>query len=234
MISIESLRFDTSGWSVREADEWLIVWSCGGPDVMNLVFRPCRPTLRSDLKNPDAIREDFQREIADSPGVLVSCGVEPVAGMAGVQTIVKWRDPAPRSLAMVFLGSFLIPFERCWYLLTIESQEVGTTGVREAVVSSMRPELFPRPGETEPIQLSSMEEFFRDVKNRPVRRLASDDEEFDRLFPDHPLSRVRFCLKTFQSTLELDDELGREKTFTVGEVAPRSSTAGAGSPPVNA
>ncbi len=58
-----------------------------------------------------------------------------------------------------------------------------------------------------------MDEFFDTIKARPAMPHPSDDEQYDSLVPDHPLSCVRRYMKHIPETIEFDAEVKRAKPF---------------------
>jgi hypothetical protein len=44
----------------------------------------------------------------------------------------------------------------------------------------------------------------------------SESEEFDQMFPKHPLSRVRKYLKHIEETIKIDESLLKEPKFEYG------------------
>jgi hypothetical protein len=61
----------------------------------------------------------------------------------------------------------------------------------------------------------SPEEMFVRMRSAPLRRIASDDEEWDELFPEHPLTKVRGYLGHVASTLVIDPGLRGASPYRV-------------------
>jgi hypothetical protein len=83
--------------------------------------------------------------------------------------------------------------------------ETGTTGVREAVVTSelinagkMTVSEFERSWAQDPYDPS-----YHGV-DRSVLRFMSDDASYDGRFPDHPLSRIRQVLTILPQSIQSD------------------------------
>ena len=87
-----------------------------------------------------------------------------------------------------------------WVIWNTTACELGTTGVREAVVASTlmsegkpAPQDYERCWGQDPYELT-----YRGV-DKSVLRFMSDDEAYDEQFPQHPLSKVRRVLATLSS-----------------------------------
>jgi hypothetical protein len=99
-----------------------------------------------------------------------------------------------------------LPFRDFSFVLKAQSEEYGTTGIREAVVLD---EHF-RAGR-------DPEEAFADVydvklKTQPLRNI-SEDEKYDAKFPQHPLSRARRLMRHLVSTLVVGPEVKAATPF---------------------
>jgi tetratricopeptide (TPR) repeat protein len=108
-----------------------------------------------------------------------------------------------------------IPFKGVHYTITIHAVESGVTGTRDAVVTghlASRGKL--EFGEPEADGGRRIKGWFQDpydpgYEGRMLYSL-SDDERLDALFPDHPLSRIRTCLRQIQNTLTIDETVARD------------------------
>lgn len=79
---------------------------------------------------------------------------------------------------MTYVGSFILPFARFSYVVKIQCEERGMTGVREAV-------LFAEALEAKTVTFDPESEI-------PIAGpLNPDSADFDDRFPQHPLSRLR-------------------------------------------
>ena len=130
----------------------------------------------------------FARELAtnSSGGLLEAEQVVDAPGTHWTLIYKVLQVPAYRFTGMVF--SEHSPHEFMW---TIVDGERGTTGVREAIVTSelmqageLTPETYPSAWH-DPYDLE-----FSGV-DRSRMRFISDDARYDERFPEHPLTRVR-------------------------------------------
>ena len=91
---------------------------------------------------------------------------------------------------MTYVGSVTIPLANCSYVLKVQCEEHGVTGIREAFLLDKK----LREGGT---VKTALEEIGR----------SADAPEHDPLFPDHPLARAREHLGFIASVLQVDPRL---------------------------
>jgi hypothetical protein len=107
--------------------------------------------------------------------------------------------------AYYYIGVLVTCVKGVWPVWTTVACELGTTGVREAVVTAtlmnegkLRPEEYELRWGQDPYDPA-----YRGV-DRSVLRFMSDDESYDQQFPQHPLSKVRRMLATLSRHVEYD------------------------------
>ena len=98
-----------------------------------------------------------------------------------------------------YLGSLTLPFRDFSYVVKVQYREWGMTGAREAAVLSQRAEL---------------EDWFEgwivdpsDPTPRHLARNLSEGPQYDSLFPNHPLSRVRNSLDALQASMRIAEDV---------------------------
>jgi hypothetical protein len=183
---------DVAGWFLdgRQSRLDRSTWRDGDDDTIALTVG----TTPEDLKtgNLEALRR-YCRQIAENHGAgLVEADV--VLGQLGpaVQLIYKKLEGA----AFTFTGVQMIALPKASLTWSVVAHERGTTGIREAKVTSslmslgqLTPEMY-----TESWACDPYEPRYRGV-DRSTLRYMSDDPSYDALFPQHPLSKVRRVLR---------------------------------------
>jgi hypothetical protein len=109
--------------------------------------------------------------------------------------------------AFRFTGMLIIPMPDASCIWTIVAGEHGTTGIREAVITGelmnqgkLTIEAYETTWAQDPYDPS-----YSGI-DRSTLRYMSDDEAYDQLFPQHPLSKVRRELQRLAS-VEIQDSL---------------------------
>ncbi|MFO0592028.1 MAG: hypothetical protein U0441_31060 [Polyangiaceae bacterium] len=216
MAGIESLTFDLTGCSLREQSRSHRGWMNAAHVAHMLRFHLGPPDWPFDLTKPAEAGELYRKQCADNGGVMLAMEITTAAGVEALRGLFKYRAPVPRSLAMYYVGILWLPFQECLFQVNIEAMEAGTTGTREAAVMLIEGDRWPKPpADTPPVVLQSAEELFKRLGSAPVRQLPSDDERYDALVPDHPLSQVRARLTDVVASAQFEPHTGRLTPFRV-------------------
>ena len=195
--SLGSLKLAVPWGPEIERSERRIVWidASGVPlsaDLLNGSLGLPVPT------DKPAVRKYCRKIAKGNGGAIVSVDAVSIAEVPATQLIYK-REKLP---AYAYTGMLFLQLDAFGYVIVIAAEEQGTTGVREAVVTS-------RLFEEGKLTLETYESgWFRDpydpgYKGRILRSL-SDNERYDSSFPDHPLSKIRRSLEHLQRSIRLD------------------------------
>ncbi len=175
----ESLEYEGIANGVR-------VWYTPDGDGIGLYYFGLPPDLPKEQPTIEAFCAEYKTLMQ---GEVVETGIEKVADLFVVRVIGK----APQTPSgMTYVGSYTVPFRDFSYVVKIQCEERGMTGVREAV-------LFDWGHESDELKL--------DESGAIIGDFAPDDAMHDDKFPDHPLSRCRRGLRTIASSLHLPDEV---------------------------
>ena len=146
---------------------------------------------------------------------MLSLHVMNINGLKLLHGIFKYRAPAPHNLAMYYVAIVWLPFQKFYFQINIEAMESETTGMREATVMMLEKDKFLSAKEQTPIVLKSGAELLERLKSTSIMLLPSDDEQYDHMFPEHPLSKVRKRLDEVIKTLKLEAQETIPKPFRV-------------------
>jgi hypothetical protein len=179
-----------SGWKLVEQRQEVTVWQDPEGDVLTLTRGVALDF--PELSDEDAVRRHC-RELAESTNSgLIQADVVTAADEPAVMWVSKQHD----GQNFVFTGMLVVApaseTASAWMMVT---REGSITGLREAVVTNM----FMSQGEITQEKLKSyMASFAHDPYDasyagvdRQRLRFLSDDESYDRLLPQHPLSKLR-------------------------------------------
>ena len=189
------VQLSLAGWAEEETHGKMRVWRHPSGDVLSLSL----PEEHLDLSEDEASLRNFGRTLAESRSAgLIEVGTS-TYNIGGTMRLIYKRLQKP---AYIYTGMLFIPFPHPSEVWTLVAGEHGTTGVREAIVTS---EMMEDGQLTIDSYLSSWAQDPYDAKyhgvDRSVLRFISDDERFDGRFPDHPLSVVRRVLAVLPSKI---------------------------------
>jgi hypothetical protein len=187
------------GWTEDAPSRAMRVWRSSQGDVLSLAT----PDGSLDLPSlSDTVGlQHWCRAVAESRGAgLVEVRVN-TGGLGATVSLIYKRLEIP---AYIFTGMLLVPSIEISRVWTVVSGERGTTGVREAIVTTqlmsagrLTIEDYKRSWAQDPYDAT-----YHGV-DRSVLRFVSDDESYDEQFPEHPLSKVRWVLATLPSSVRI-------------------------------
>lgn len=166
------------------------VWRFADGDAVGIFLFRAKPDLPQTRKMDRFISEYGGRVRAGGAG-LVECSTLEIRGLPMLRTIVKVPQ-APHG--MTYLGSLTLPFARSSYVVKIQCEERGVTGLREAVLLA------------EGLRSNSVT-ICPESETPITGQWNPDSAEFDERFPQHPISRLRKHLQEIPRCLRLDDRL---------------------------
>lgn len=192
--SLDSLRFNSAEYTFEGESGQSRLWVTEDGDRVSLHLFTVRPDLPKVGTVAD-LRGFYTQGIEASGGQLVETSLLRVGGCPAIKVVVKVPQ---QPFGMTYVGSLTIPFRDFSFVVKVQCQERGTTGLREAVLLDR--------------QLAAGE-----VPESALGRVhvEADAEEFDVEFPQHPVSRVRRVLQQVCDSLVLDAEVAGATGFTL-------------------
>lgn len=207
--ALRSVRFDTSGWQEMEVGETRIDWAKNDARAnlsLDLVEGPVLPS------NPHETIGGCRKIAESNGGGLISAETIQLGQRSLVKLIYKKHLQHPRRYA--YTGMLIIPSGRFAWVLVMATQEHGTTGIRDALVTGklceegkIEFEFYDKPqadGSSGRIKGWFQDPYNPDYKG-PVLRTIADDERYDSLCPLDPLSQVRSEFLKIQASLRFEE-----------------------------
>jgi hypothetical protein len=178
------------------------VWRFADGDAVGIFFFSVKPDLP---QTPEMTRfvSEFEGRVQAGGARPVECNVLEVGGLPMVRTIVTVPQ---QPHGMTYVGSFTLPFAVFSYVVKVQCEERGTTGVREAVLLS-------EGLQAKTVTIDAESEILISGGWNP------DSADFDEGFPQHPLSRLRRHLQEIPRCLRLDDRLFAQERFELPDPA---------------
>jgi hypothetical protein len=168
---LDRVSFDPSGFTPAAGPEGVRVWHSPEGDGIALHYFALPPDLPSRSTSREF--EAAYRDLAEAAGAsLVESAIRTIGDFRFVRAIVK-----------------------------VQCEEVGTTGVREAMLMA------------EALSDGSVQ--FDESEMKISGDWNPDNPRFDERFPEHPLSRLRALLASITATLNVDDRLSTKPLFAL-------------------
>ena len=193
--SPDSVKFDASRYQFQGDRDGTRVWFLQEGGGVGLYFFPRKPDLPMRAASVVQLRDSYTARM-DGKLQVVECRVLPLDGVPSIWLITKGRDEQTRGA--VYLGSLTIPFRDFSFVIKIQCQEQGTTGMREALLIDEA--LKKGTGRVE-------------VNRFVPNGWSFDDEQFDNKLPQHPLSRVRRELRHIALSVRIESKVRDEPRF---------------------
>ena len=193
---METLSFDTTGWTKQPGDPSGQVWHNPAGDGIGLYRYNQPPDLPKPLDDFDRLRQFYRQPITEAGGGLIGVDLLVLDGLPVVRAIIK----TPQSPSgMTYIGSYSVPRRDFSFVLKAQCQERGLTGLREAAVFGQ--EAAGLGYDEQGIIIGwSADPYDPTFKEGALRNLA-EDERYDTEFPNHPLSRLRRYLAEIEPTI---------------------------------
>ncbi len=202
-ITINDVQIPDLGWELAESNEQVKVWVNYEKGIaFSINFFDIPPDLMK-TNDIDTHRMLMRSNIAQAKGGVLVLDFNEVNSII---TLLKGLKIPMEPGGMQYVWSYTIPFVSCSFVLKITSQEIGTTGMREAVIVSD----LMSSGEKK-ITKEGIEGWFEDPyapefsEGTPMN--MAEQEKYDERFPDHPLSLAREMMKQIKSTVTFSKSL---------------------------
>jgi len=205
------LAFDETNFEFRGEQDGILLWLTPQGDNLRLFHFPIPPDIEADLHDVGSVRACYRRVAREDGFGVVEVDTGVVNDCSVVRTIFK---VAQGRTGRTYLGALTFPFRDFSYVFKVESQELGMTGLREAVVLAMLIDIGEVSIDTGSNQLTGWRDDPYDSNEAgPLTRNVSERPEYDSRFPNHPLSRARRVLDHLQSTVTVDNSIKQRPTF---------------------
>jgi len=183
--SLSSVVFDTAGYQDVGVQDGKHIWHTPQGDGVGLFFFPIHPDLPANARSEEELCQFFSSMMTGTESKFVELHLIAVDGQPSVQSVIKSPQ---QPTGMTYVGSIIVPFRDFSFVLKVQCQERGVTGMREAIILAR----MLRAGDV-----------VRDGTGMPAG-FSPDDPQFDAEFSKHPLSRLRTVLRHIEKSLRLN------------------------------
>jgi|GEM_PF-2001091 hypothetical protein len=195
--SLDSIRFDASRHRYAGEGDGQRTWFTPEGDGIGLFFFPEPPDLPAQARTAAELQEFYRGRICNEQVRMVEFRLPQVADLTGIWMVLKIPS---KPHGMTYIGSLTLPFAAFSFVIKMQCEEHGITGVREAA-------LFLKAGhQGKPIV---------DADGKFTEEWNPDDECHDAGFPDHPVSRLRREFAHIRATLHIEENTRHEKRFAL-------------------
>ncbi|WP_347219394.1 hypothetical protein [Chryseobacterium sp.] len=208
-VNLHSVTIPDQGWEKVSEDHEVTRWV--NPQQSALIVlhyfdkEPDLPTA----KDLDYLKKFYRNIAASSNGGTIETDIIHIHHIPCVKTIIKFPQ---QETGMIYIASITIPFENCSYVVKVQANEIGITGMRDAVILNKLIET----GEVT-IEEETMTNWFEDPYDPDFKQGTlmnkSELEKYDHEFPEHPLSIARSLIQSIAETIIFKKEINELSPF---------------------
>jgi hypothetical protein len=195
--SFDSIAFDTKRYRYQGEQDDHRVWFTPDGDGIGLYFFPKQPDLPVGASSAAEVQESYRAKLPDGNAKIIEFQLPSIDEVKCIWMILKiLRKPH----GATYLGSLTIPFAEFSFVIKMQCEERGITGIREAALLI----LAQKEGT---VTISADGKLAGDWN--------PDDERYDTKFPEHPLSRLRREFAQIKSTLQINQATKDRRRFAL-------------------
>lgn len=207
--NLHSVTIPDQGWTKVSEDDEAIRWVNSQQSALIVLhFFDKEPDLPT-AKDLDYLKKFYRNIAAASNGGVIETDIINLHNIPCVKTIIKIPQ---QETGMAYIASITIPFENCSYVVKIQADEIGITGMRDALILDR----LHKAGEVE-IEEENIKNWFEDPYDPDFRQGTlmnqSELEKFDPEFPEHPLSVARSLIRSTAETIIFKKEIKELPAF---------------------
>lgn len=207
--NLHSVTIPDQGWTKVSEDDEAIRWVNPQQSALIVIhFFDKEPDLPT-AKDLDYLKKFYRNIAAASNGGVIETDIINLHNIPCVKTIIKIPQ---QETGMAYIASITIPFENCSYVVKIQADEIGITGMRDALILDR----LHKAGEVE-IEEENIKNWFEDPYDPDFRQGTlmnqSELEKYDPEFPEHPLSVARSLIRSTAETIIFKKEIKELPAF---------------------
>src|SRR5258708_659306 len=129
--TLDSVSFDSTRYSFDKDANDERTWFTPSGDVVSLAFCSEPPKLPHQAQTSRELQEFYQGRVCNEQVRMIEFSLPRLADTTCIWTALKMqRQPH----GMTYMGSLLIPFAAFWFIIRMQCDERGITGIRETAL----------------------------------------------------------------------------------------------------
>ncbi len=215
MPSLASVTFDTSGFHSQGERDGARVWHTPAGDSLGIFYFSLKPDIDADVRSLEKIRQAIRPRVTAAGAALIELETTTTDDCLALRQIIKVPQ---QPHGMTYVGSLLLPFRDFSFVIKVQCQEQGMTGIRDAIILD---EALGDGRVTFDPDREELKGWGHDPYDPALRRgfhwNLSEAPEYDVRFPNHPLSRLRPVLAHLELTLRVTKEVKESPPYVFTE-----------------
>jgi len=203
MPSLASVTFDASGFHFQGERDGARVWHTPAGDALGIFYFPLKPDIGADVRSVEKIRQAIRPRVTAAGAAIIELETTETDSCLALRQIIKVPQ---QPHGMTYVGSLLLPFRDFSFVIKVQCQEHGTTGMRDAIIANEALGDGRVTWDREEVT-GWMHDPYDPALHGGFHWNLSEAPEYDVRFPDHPLSRLRLVLAHLELTLRVTKEV---------------------------
>jgi hypothetical protein len=206
MPSLASVTFDATGFHFQGERDGARVWHTPAGDVLHVSYFPLKPDIGADVRSLEKIRLAIRPRIAAAGAAIIELETATTDDCLALRQIIKVPQ---QPHGMTYIGCLLLPFRNFSFVIKVQCQENGMTGIRDSIIlaESLSDGRVTFDPDREEFLKGWMHDPYDPALHGGFHWNLSEAREYDVCFPDHPLSRLRPVLAHLELTLRVTNEV---------------------------
>jgi hypothetical protein len=208
---LDVITFNTAGFTTRLKRWDQRMWENINGDELVFSYFEQGGNIPKDFSSIDKVRDFYRQKAISIGGGLIEADFVQLDSCQAVKAIIK----TPQHSGTTYTGYLVIPFQKFNYVINVKCKEEGLTGTRDtAIFLKMKLQgKIKIDNENGDVKGWAQDPYNPSVKGGLLRNL-SEDEQYDKDFPDHPLSRLRAHTKSIESSIKIDEAIKLQSSFS--------------------
>jgi len=203
MPSLASVTFDASTFYFQGEREGARIWHTPSGDGLGVLYFPLKPDIDADVRSIEKIRQAIRPRVTAAGAAIIELETTKTDGCLALRQIIKVPQ---QPHGMTYIGSLTLPFRDFSFVIKVQCQEHGTTGIRDAIIGAEADGDGRVTWDREGVR-GWMHDPYDPTLHRGFHWNLSEAAEYDVRFPNHPLSRLRPVLAHLEMTLRVTKEV---------------------------
>ena len=133
MPSLASVTFDASGFHFQGERDGARVWHTPAGDALGIFYFPLKPDIGADVRSVEKIRQAIRPRVTAAGAAIIELETTETDSCLALRQIIKVPQ---QPHGMTYVGSLLLPFRDFSFVIKVQCQEHGTTGMRDAIIAN--------------------------------------------------------------------------------------------------
>ena len=131
MPSLASVTFDASAFSFQGERDGARIWHTPTGDGLGVFYFSLKPDIDADVRSLEKIRQVIRSRVTAAGAAIIELETTTTDGCLALRQIIKVPQ---QPHGTTYVGSLLLAFRDFSFVIKVQCQEHGTTGLRDTII----------------------------------------------------------------------------------------------------